>query len=149
MPSISHQESTGLQLHSSQKILHTYIFVIGINFPKKKYNISVTRKYFPGINFPKITYHVFFCDLENYMEKLVGLFLGKISFQLHEVMFSEIVRNNFRLECMMMLHNCKWHSEVSVRFVLLSRQMPAVHINTSRPIPRTWECVCPEVDWHT
>ena len=50
---------------------------------------SVTRKYFSGINYPKITYHVFVCDSENYTEKLFGeLFSLKISFQLHEMMFS-------------------------------------------------------------
>ena len=40
-----------LVLHSSQKRLHTKLFVFGLNFPK--IYISVTRKYFfSGMNFP-------------------------------------------------------------------------------------------------
>ena len=78
-----------LGIDSSQKRLHTYIFVFGINFPNNY--ISVTRKYFSGINFPKITFHVFVCDSENYMEKCFwNYFLGKSHFQLHEIMFSEL-----------------------------------------------------------
>ena len=67
-------------LHSSsQKILHTYIFVFGINFPKNY--ISVTRNYFSRINLPRITYHVFVCDSQNYMELAFWeYFLGKSHF---------------------------------------------------------------------
>ena len=62
-------------------------FFFGINFPK--IYISVTRKYFSGINFPKL--HVTYSFV--IPEKLHGkafweLFSWKISFQLHEIMFS-------------------------------------------------------------
>ena len=35
------------------------------------------QKYLSGINFLKITYQVFVCDLEDYMNFLGGIFLGK------------------------------------------------------------------------
>ena len=76
--------------HSSQKILHTYIFAF--RFFARKMTSQLLDFFLGGgrggINFPNITYHVFVCDSENYTEKIVWeLFSWKISRQIHEIMF--------------------------------------------------------------
>ena len=47
------------------------------------------------MKFPKITLHVFVCDSENCMEKLFGNYFLEIAFQLHKVVFSELISRYF------------------------------------------------------
>ena len=57
----------------------------------QKNYISVTRIYFSGINFPKITYQGFVVIRELHGNRVWELFSWRISFQLHEIMFSELI----------------------------------------------------------
>ena len=67
-----------------------YLVVWGIKIPKNY--ISVTEAYFSGIYYPNSTLHVFVCDSENYMSKIVlELFSCEIAFQLHKRMFWELI----------------------------------------------------------
>ena len=59
-------------VRSRQKILHTYDFVVGVNFPK--HYMSATYKQVTGTHFPELTLHVFVCDSENYMETSFGTY---------------------------------------------------------------------------
>ena len=76
------------RLHFSQKVLHTYIFVFGINFPKLHFSY---KKYFSGINFRKLHITYSFMMQGITWKHCLGINFLEISFQLHVIMFSEFI----------------------------------------------------------
>ena len=77
----------------------TYTHFCFRNQSPEKLHVSYL-KYFSGTHFPKITLHVCGCDSENDMEKLFGnYFLENLISAVHKRMFSELISQNFRLEC--------------------------------------------------
>ena len=79
----------------SQKRSYAFIFVFGINFLCKTFQLY--NSIFPGINFYVTLFRLRFRE-PTWKLYLGILFLGNRSFQLHKRTFSEFFRNHFRLE---------------------------------------------------